>query len=139
MRIELEVGLNEPVDVKISSPSKDTLELFNLARVYIKTLVKVNELKLDEHYTQAKSEFVAVVNDMHISIPLAATDVEKQRNKINQKIEKTKIDIATKEKMLANENFINRAPKEIVETEKDKLRGLKETLKKLEALNNGLR
>ena len=139
MRIELEVGLNEMVDVKISSTSKDTLKLFNSASAYIKTLVKVGNLSLAEHYTQGKSEFVAIVNDLHISIPLAASDIEKQKVKISQRIEKTKTDIAIKEKMLANENFVKRAPKEIVEQEQEKLKGLGETLRKLEAVKNGLR
>ena len=75
----------------------------------------------------------------HISIPLAASDIEKQKAKIGQRIEKAKIDIATKEKMLANENFVKRAPKEIVEQEQEKLKGLGETLRKLEAVKNGLR
>ena len=139
MRIELEVGLNEMVDVKISSTSKDTLKLFNSASAYIKTLVKVGNLSLAEHYTQGKSEFVAIVNDLHISIPLADSDIEKQKVKISQRIEKTKTDIAIKEKMLANENFVKRAPKEIVEQEQEKLKGLGETLRKLEAVKNGLR
>jgi len=139
MRIELEVGLTEPVDIKIASASKDTLKLFDSAKEYIKTLAKVNELTLAGHYTQCKSEFATVVNDIHISIPLAASDIEKQKTKISLKIEKTKNDIITKEKMLANENFVKRAPKEIVEEEREKLKGLGETLKKLEAVKNGLR
>ena len=139
MRIELEVGLNEPVDIKITCPSKDTLKLFNSAKVYIKTLVKVKDLSLNEHYLKAESEFTAVVNNMHISIPLAVSDIEKQKVKINRRIEKAKTDVALKEKMLADENFVKRAPKEIVEQEREKLKGLGETLKKLEALNYGLR
>jgi valyl-tRNA synthetase len=138
MRLELEVGLNEPIDVKVFSGSKETLKLLDIARGYIKNLAKTGSLSFFEHYARAESEFVAVVKDMHIAIPLAASDIEKQKNKIEERIQKTKAAINSKEKTLANDNFIKKAPVEIVAGEKEKLKNLGETLKKLEAVKNGL-
>ncbi len=41
--------------------------------------------------------------------------------------------------MLANKDFIGRAPKEIIETEKGKLTDMHQQIKKLEEIINGLR
>jgi len=40
--------------------------------------------------------------------------------------------------MLANKDFVKRAPAEIVEKEKDKLKELKDTLLKLKAVKDGI-
>jgi valyl-tRNA synthetase len=139
MRLELEVGLNERIDVKVFSASKETLKLLNTAQGYIKNLVKTGSLNFFEHYARSESEFVWIVKDMHIVIPLAASDIEKHKAKIEERIKKTKAAINSKEKTLANDAFIKKAPAEIVAGEKEKLKDLGETLKKLEALNYGLR
>ena len=66
-------------------------------------------------------------------------DIGQQLKKIDAKIVKLKSEIINKETMLANKSFSTRAPVEIVEAEKVKLIDMREQIKKLEVIKNGLR
>ncbi|MDD5432029.1 MAG: valine--tRNA ligase [Candidatus Omnitrophica bacterium] len=140
MRSELEIPLQDLIAVKIFSGTKaNKLQLEPLAG-YIKNLAKVNELTLDEHYVHSSGEFTSVVKGMHIVIPLAGiVDIDKHRQKIEQKIQKALADIQSKEKMLSNSDFVKRAPADIVEKEKAKLIELNDALKKLKGVRDGLK
>jgi len=140
MRAELEVPLTSFIDVVLYSSSKADREIFKCMGGYIKNLTKVNEPVIGEHYTHTKGEFVSVLNDAHVVIPLSGVlDIDKYRTKIEARIQKIQAEIKSKEGTLANPDFVKRAPLEIVEGEKEKLVNLKEALKKLEGVLNGIR
>jgi valyl-tRNA synthetase len=140
MRAELEVPLTSAIDVKLFSSSRPKRELFSGMSGYIKNLAKVNDPFIGEHYVHTKGEFVAVLNDAHVVIPLSGVvDIDKYKTKIETRIQRTRSEIKSKEDTLANPNFVKRAPLEIVEGEKEKLKNLKEALKKLEGVLDGIR
>ncbi|MBM3243792.1 MAG: hypothetical protein FJZ12_03045, partial [Candidatus Omnitrophica bacterium] len=73
-------------------------------------------------------------------IPLSGViDIEGYKNKINEKIKKAESEAKTKRQMLSNKNFNQRAPKEIVSAEKEKLNLLNEEVQKLRGLRDGLK
>ena len=71
---------------------------------------------------------------MELYIPLEGlVDLDKERLQLNKrkiKIESLLNDI---DKKLSNQNFVTRAPKDIVENEKSKLTDLKDELEKIES------
>jgi valyl-tRNA synthetase len=139
MRAELEVPLHETVNVKICTGDKTTADLCKKLAVQIQSLARIKDLQVTPHYVQARGEFATVLKDAHIVIPFAGeADAQKFRQKTEQKIVKTEAEIRSKEAMLANENFVKRAPAEVVEKERARLRELKETLIKLKAVRDGL-
>ncbi|MFA5351484.1 MAG: valine--tRNA ligase, partial [Candidatus Omnitrophota bacterium] len=106
----------------------------------IKSLARLNKLEILSEYKKTAGEFTGVLKDMHITIPLAGViDIEKHKEKIEAKIKKAQSDIISKEKMLSDKNFLNRAPAEIVEKEREKLKNLKDELQKLKGVKDGLR
>ena len=60
-----------------------------------------------------------------------AADVEKEKKRLEEKIRKLEVQIAASEKKLANGKFLERAPAEVVEREREKLGQLEENRKKL--------
>ena len=52
-----------------------------------------------------------------------------KNNKIKEEIEKLKQSIEKREKLLQNENYVNKAPKNIVDLDREKLKKEKEELK----------
>ncbi|MFA7653117.1 MAG: hypothetical protein WCY42_05015, partial [Candidatus Omnitrophota bacterium] len=85
-------------------------------------------------------EFASVVKDAHIVIPhFGVIDLEKHKEKISSKINKAEAEINAKEKMLGDKNFLKRAPREIVEKEKEKLKNLKERVQKLKGVRDALK
>ncbi|MCX5706451.1 MAG: valine--tRNA ligase [Candidatus Omnitrophica bacterium] len=141
MRSELDLtsGLNN-LEVKISCVNKIKRAFIEALSPDIKNLCRLSRLSVKDEYRILKGEFVNVLKDMHIAIPLQGViDIEKQIEKINLKVQKTEADLKSKQAMLANKNFLKNAPVEIVEKEREKLNSLKEELKKLKGVKNGLR
>lgn len=140
MRAELDIpaqALN--LSVKITSSKSTTRLLVETNEIHIKNLARLAKLTIEEEYRHLAGEFVNVLKDMHIVIPLEGIiDIEKHRRKIEDKISKAQNDIKTKEIMLAKKDFIKRAPAEIIEGEREKLKALSEEIKKLKGVKDGL-
>ena len=64
---------------------------------------------------------------------LAEINLELETNRINEDIAKIRIDIERSNKKLSNPQFMEKAPKEIIEKESEKLA---QASKSLEVLNN---
>ncbi len=140
MRAELEVNPASRVDIQLTVTSKLTQVSLELLSGYIKNLAKVNSLTLNDKYIARNNQYAVVFKDLHIVMPLEGiVDVASQLLKNNLKIDKLKSEIKNKETMLANKNFSTRAPQEIVEAEKNKVIDMREQIKKLEVIINGLR
>ena len=74
-----------------------------------------------------------LAKDSQVFIPLGQLiDSEKEHEKQKQEIEKLMFEINRSEKMLANKGFIEKAPKTLIENEKQKLEKNKALLKKIQ-------
>jgi valyl-tRNA synthetase len=140
MRLELEIPVqSQNIKVKISASNKDIRFLLEANSKHIKNLAKINDLFVETEYKQSKGEFTNIFKGMHIAIPLEGViEIEKHKQKLQDKITKTLLDIKSKETMLSNENFIKRAPVEVIDAEKDKLIALNEEVKKLKEVKDGI-
>ena len=140
MRAELEVALTSRIAIKLVLRDKSDEKKLQDLTPYIKSLAKIDSLSIAYDHLPQKNEYVVVLKDMSIVMPLAGiVDVSGQLKKNQAKIDKLQVAIITKEGMLANENFTRRAPKEIVEEEESKLNDMRGQLIKLEEIKNGLR
>ncbi len=140
MRAELEVNLQSRVNIKLAFANKLAQNSMEPLFGQIRNLAKINTLSVNEKYTVQNNEYVIVLKDIHIAMPLAGiAEVSEQIKKNRLKIEKLESEIKNKETMLSNKNFTQRAPKEIVEAEKTKLDDLRAQIAKLEVIINGLR
>jgi len=140
MRAELEVNPQSRVNIKLTFLNKLTQKSMEPLFDQIKNLAKIDTLNVNEKYAARKNEYVITLKDMYIEMPLAGiTDANEQIKKNRLKIEKLESEVRNKETMLSNKKFIERAPKEIVETENGKLIDLRAQAAKLEVIINGLR
>ncbi len=139
MRSEMDIAPTLEINVVISSGSKSSRQIINSLSPHIKKLARLNSLAVEENFQQLKSAFTTLVNNTHITILLeGVVDIEKELIKLDGKIKKAENDIKAKLATLNNKNFVDRAPVEIVEKEKSKLKELEETLHKLKAVKHGL-
>ncbi|MBG0730525.1 valine--tRNA ligase [Mycoplasma sp. 'Moose RK'] len=67
-------------------------------------------------------------NNFNISLKVPQEIIEKEKKEIDQKIEFLKKEILRAENILANQNFLNKAPAEKINLEKEKLEKFKEKL-----------
>jgi len=140
MRQEMEIPLQDHISAKIFvKDKKSAVEIEPLA-VYIKNMAKLKDLSIENDYKPRRGELVTVFKQIHLVIPLSGVvDIQDQLKKCESKIAKLEAEIENKKKTLENKNFTARAPKEIVEMEREKLKQMVEQLKKLEVIKNALR
>jgi valyl-tRNA synthetase len=141
IRLELDIPPQaDNIAVKIFTANKHLREALESFSGQIKSLARLKQLTILSEYKRASGEFASVVKDAHIVIPLSGViDREKHQEKISSKINKAEAEIKAKEKMLGDKNFIKRAPGEIVEKEKEKLKDLKERVQKLKGVRDALK
>ncbi|MDD2679882.1 MAG: class I tRNA ligase family protein, partial [Candidatus Omnitrophica bacterium] len=141
MRLELDIPPQaDNVTARIFIPHKlkqGALEGFS---GQIKNLARLRQLDILSEYKHSPGEFAMVVKEAHIVIPLSGViDIEKHKEKLGFRINKAEIEIKAKEKMLGDRNFLKRAPEEIVEKEKEKLKNLKSETQKLKGVRDALK
>jgi valyl-tRNA synthetase len=140
MRQDVEIPLTAKINVVIASGNRESRQMISELKCHIENLAKTGPLEIREEYAHMKSSITAVVSDTHVTIPLEGlVDINKEKVKIEINIVNTQKAIHAKERMLANREFVKKAPPEIVEAEKTRLTELNETLKKLKGVLDGLR
>jgi valyl-tRNA synthetase len=75
-----------------------------------------------------------VVSGSEIFVPLEGLiDLEVERSRIEKEIARLQQAIDAMERKLGNESFVGRAPKDVVEKEREKLVSFRTTVEKLQA------
>ncbi|MFA5156055.1 MAG: valine--tRNA ligase [Candidatus Omnitrophota bacterium] len=140
MRQELEVPLQAKVSVTISASGKENRQLVEALAPAIKSLGRLESLSVEEKHKQVKASVNSVIKDIHITMPLGGiVDLEKEIAKLSERIKKAETETSAKEKMLANKEFVKKAPPEIVEKERTRLKELAEIISRLKVIKDGLR
>ena len=99
---------------------------------YIKSLGKVDELVHDPEILKPKLSASAVFKGCDVFVPLEGLiDLEVERNRIDKEIKRLEGLLGGVKNKLANKNFVDKAPKEIVERETNKMNDWEKSLSKL--------
>ena len=74
-----------------------------------------------EHHDKPDAAAVAVAGNVEIYIPLGGIiDIEKEKSRLLRRLEKADKDLAGIEKTLSNEDFIAKAPEEIIRQRRER-------------------
>ncbi len=106
----------------------------------IKTLSKSEFFSLSESHQRKQGEiFVLIEGGGELYIDLSKyIDFEKEKNRLKKEIERTEEKLNLLRKKLENQQFLEKAPIEVIEKDKRTYEELKEKLEKLKALIKGL-
>ncbi len=114
--------LNIPPAKKINLILK-TSKVTQLQVEYVKSLVRVENITVDENAEKPSASASAVIKDCEIFIPLQGIiDLDSERERIQKELTRLEGALKGVEKKLSNERFVNNAPAEVVEKEKVKQR-----------------
>ncbi len=106
---------------------------------YIKSLVKIDQLIVDENLDKPKACASAVVKGCDIFIPLEGLiDINVERARIEKELSRLLNSFNGVRKKLENENFVSKAPADVIEKEKNKLADWEKALEKLQAILDDL-
>ncbi|MDF1613187.1 valine--tRNA ligase [Stygiobacter electus] len=102
---------------------------------YIKSLVKIEDFIVDENLDKPKASASAVVKGCDIFVPLEGLiDVIVERQRIEKEIARLLNSYNGVRKKLENENFVSKAPAEVIEREKQKMNDWQKALEKLQSI-----
>ena len=90
----------------------------------------INELEVKIEGEKIAGAIYAAVGDIEIYL-LGAVDSDKEKIRLEKEIANLEKVIKANEGKLANKEFVNKAPEEVVEKEREKLKGWQAELKKI--------
>jgi len=104
---------------------------------YVRTLARVDTLRIGISESKPATAATAVIKGAEVYVPLEGVlDLAQERDRLRKEIAKIARDIEVFSKKLSNKNFVDKAPKDVVE--KDTAR-LEEFRVKLDKLQQGLK
>jgi len=123
LRAEADIKPGMKVDVILQSENEEERTILSKGETYIRDLAKVENLTVTDALSEEKQQAIAgVVGTIQILIPLAGVvDVEVLRNKLEKNLNKVQGEIQSLQGRLNNENFVNKAPEEVVQGARDSL------------------
>ncbi|MFA5803066.1 MAG: valine--tRNA ligase [Melioribacteraceae bacterium] len=102
---------------------------------YMKSLVRINDLKFDANISKPKASASAVVKGCDIFIPLEELiDLGVERGRIEKEIARLTSSLEGVKKKLSNDGFVAKAPAEVLERERTKLADWEKALDKLRTI-----
>ncbi|MCK5647450.1 MAG: class I tRNA ligase family protein, partial [Gammaproteobacteria bacterium] len=101
-------------------------------KLMLKKLARLESIKWLEKTDEVPESSTALVGEMQILIPMAGLiDIDAERERLNKEIDNNQGFIKSLEGKLANENFVSRAPENVVAMERQKLSDAQSKLKNL--------
>jgi len=132
VRWEMNIPPSQMVEVILFAKNPQSLEILNRCKMYVENLGKVDNITISDSVKKPRSAATAVAQDVEIFLPLEGIiDFAEEERRLNKEIEKISKDLSKVAKKLSNEDFLAKAPDDIIEAEKVKAKDLQEKQEKL--------
>ena len=132
IRSEVNSPLSIPINVYIKTFNKSIENIFKNNLNYIKRFVNYSDIKIGSNIIKPEISKTAISSDFEVYVPLDnLIDLDKEISSFDKKLSKLKINISKSEKKLNNNDFIKKAPKNIIQKEKEKISKYKSEYKKI--------
>jgi valyl-tRNA synthetase len=133
IRGEMNVAPDKKADVVFKTSSDVIREIAENEAVHIKALARIEGISVDADYIPEKTDASAVLHDVEIFMPLKGLiDVDKEKSRLEKEIDRVTSELKRVESKLSNENFVSKAPEEVIQKERGKLEEYSDILSKLQ-------
>jgi valyl-tRNA synthetase len=145
IRGEMNVPPAESISVLLRTADETTVKKLERNRVFLESLAKAGNIQIGREVAKPALCAFAVVRQVELFVPMERARMEEEAKRLQKELAKAEKEIAFVNKKLSNEQFVAKAPAEVVEEEKGKAERhravrdkLQESLKKIEeALKQG--
>ena len=135
IRNQKNVPLSKKIDLVLQFKSKEYLDFVKENEHYLQKFVNYENVTFTDSQYDTNKCLVNVLNNVVVIIPLSAlVNMEEEKQKLLLEEEKMNGEIKRCETMLNNPNFVNKAPAQKVEQEKQKLEAYKARLNEIKKL-----
>jgi valyl-tRNA synthetase len=133
IRGEMNISPSLSLDVAVHSPEKSTRETIEQHKKMIINLARLKSLSVENTDQRPKSAATSVVENTTIFVNLEGIiDFAQEMNRLNKEIDKLNSELSIVSKKLGNEDFLSKAPKDVVEKVKEKHKILMEKKQRLQ-------
>ncbi len=132
LRAEAGVQTGQPVNITLLCHSDAARQLLESLSSYFASLDTRATVTFQTDGEKPHHALSAVVGDVEVFLPMSGEELTKEIERLTKERERLLNEIARKDKQLSNENFLQRAPAEVVEKERARRSELAETLKRVE-------
>ncbi len=139
IRGEMNVPPGEQIDVFLRTKTFETRKRLEENQSFIQNLVKVRDLRIFEEIEKPAYSAYAVVRDVEVIVPMDRSRMEEESTRLQKEIGKIEKEIAFVGKKLSNEQFLSKAPREVVDEEKEKALQYRSRRDKLEESLNKMK
>ncbi len=128
VRLDLNVLPSKKVSLIVLNGelNKENLEALNLAKLVLSKMVNVENIKIENEFSTETIDFVSELGNLHF-YKNEVVDSDKEKERINKDIEKIDAELTLLGTRLNNPNFVERAPKQLVEKEQSRYNFLLES------------
>jgi valyl-tRNA synthetase len=134
IRGENNIAPSKDITLQVRLAAGASSTIFDTYAKYLQKLARVSSIETLGTSVKPKLASSAVVGGSEIFVPLEGLiDLGAERSRIEKEIGRLQQAVDGTERKLANESFVARAPKEVVEKEREKLSSFKTTIEKLQA------
>jgi len=132
LRSELNIAPTVRCTAALRPSTPEEAELLNITADYIRRLARLDSLTIGTDVVRPKPSVSGVAKGVEVFLSLAnIVDIEAERRRIEKELDRISAQLENIDKKLNNPNFLERAPAEIVEREKEKQKSFSEMLAKL--------
>jgi valyl-tRNA synthetase len=120
IRGEMNVPPGEQIEVILRPKAQDIEGRIRRNQLFIQNLAKVKALMIGKEFKKPSYSAFTQVQDIEIFVPMDRSRMEEEARRLQKEILKIEKDIAFVNRKLSNEQFLSRAPTEVVDQEKEK-------------------
>jgi len=140
LRSVIEIKPEQRVRVSVYPHSKPKYNLLKDNAGLIENLAKLEDLELLTDGKRPHATISAIIEDIDIYLHFSGLlDITREKGKIRDKLKSLEGILKSKKSRIRNPEFIKKAPKEIIEKEKEDITKLNDELKRLKKMSDELR
>ncbi len=134
IRGEMNIPPSKTLHPLIRARDGQTARVLSEQRAYILSLTRSEEAQVGTDLARPAASAMAVSDLLEVFVPLGGLiDFEEERSRLLKNLKKVQKEMAAVSRKLANENFIEKAPPEVVEKERQRRKDLGNKAQKIEA------
>ncbi len=131
LRASVGIAPQTKLDVILSTNDEDKFELLESQREALSSLATCQKLRIEKSIEKPEGALASIVKDVQLFLMAGdSIDTEAERERLEKEAARLQSQVNGIEKKLSNEKFVNNAPAEIVEKERQKLKDMSDSLEK---------
>lgn len=132
IRGEMNIPPHKKAQIIIKGTTDSYMSVIQKNQGYILSLAGVEKIELKSTFRKPRFAASAVIRDLEIYVPLEGLiDIDVEKNRLQKEIERLEKQLVGLNKKLANSDFLNKAPENVIDREKQKKIDWETNLEKL--------